>query len=156
MNSRKTATSPIPRSFSLLSPKSGARMPAIFFSGDNSIPKKPCRMTNDEARRNDETRMTKETSRLLRSFNYSGFLGHSTFVLRQFLVTCQSSTSLFGISFKNRSEEHTSELQSHLNLVCRLLLEKKKKYYITDQIDHLYAVSTIPILVHDTFSVAAA
>src|SRR5438477_9814607 len=32
-----------------------------------------------------------------------------------------------------RSEEHTSELQSHVNLVCRLLLEKKKKkikYYI--------------------------
>src|SRR5260370_31801280 len=32
-----------------------------------------------------------------------------------------------------RSEEHTSELQSHLNLVCRLLLEKKKK--IQDQND---------------------
>src|SRR5260370_3318907 len=29
--------------------------------------------------------------------------------------------------FPCRSEEHTSELQSHLNLVCRLLLEKKKK-----------------------------
>src|SRR5467141_5331819 len=29
-----------------------------------------------------------------------------------------------------RSEEHTSELQSHLNLVCRLLLEKKKKKLI--------------------------
>src|SRR5260370_32623939 len=29
----------------------------------------------------------------------------------------------------HRSEEHTSELQSHLNLVCRLLLEKKKLYY---------------------------
>src|SRR5260370_26318990 len=28
-----------------------------------------------------------------------------------------------------RSEEHTSELQSHLNLVCRLLLEKKKQKY---------------------------
>src|SRR5260370_10457387 len=27
--------------------------------------------------------------------------------------------------FKNRSEEHTSELQSHLNLVCRLLLDNK-------------------------------
>src|SRR5260370_10377471 len=27
-----------------------------------------------------------------------------------------------------RSEEHTSELQSHLNLVCRLLLAKKKAY----------------------------
>src|SRR5690242_21601721 len=26
-----------------------------------------------------------------------------------------------------RSEEHTSELQSHVNLVCRLLLEKKKQ-----------------------------
>src|SRR5260370_19690427 len=30
-------------------------------------------------------------------------------------------------SVAQRSEEHTSELQSHLNLVCRLLLEKKKK-----------------------------
>src|SRR5438034_5349881 len=28
---------------------------------------------------------------------------------------------------KRRSEEHTSELQSHSDLVCRLLLEKKKK-----------------------------
>src|SRR5260370_3496342 len=28
---------------------------------------------------------------------------------------------------QERSEEHTSELQSHLNLVCRLLLEKKKQ-----------------------------
>src|SRR4051812_42700383 len=34
-----------------------------------------------------------------------------------------------GIDFKGgtqRSEEHTSELQSHVNLVCRLLLEKKR------------------------------
>src|SRR5260370_16246379 len=30
------------------------------------------------------------------------------------------------LSVAARSEEHTSELQSHLNLVCRLLLEKKK------------------------------
>src|SRR4051812_49932290 len=29
-----------------------------------------------------------------------------------------------------RSEEHTSELQSHVNLVCRLLLEKKNNIYI--------------------------
>src|SRR5260370_17255464 len=34
--------------------------------------------------------------------------------------------SLFRERLK-RSEEHTSELQSHLNLVCRLLLEKKNK-----------------------------
>src|SRR5260370_30193921 len=32
-----------------------------------------------------------------------------------------------GLVRLGRSEEHTSELQSHLNLVCRLLLEKKKK-----------------------------
>src|SRR5260370_8998760 len=32
-----------------------------------------------------------------------------------------------------RSEEHTSELQSHLNLVCRLLLEKKKTQVNTTQ-----------------------
>src|SRR5205085_8691182 len=34
-----------------------------------------------------------------------------------------------GIGRKARSEEHTSELQSQSNLVCRLLLEKKKKRY---------------------------
>src|SRR5256885_10877225 len=32
--------------------------------------------------------------------------------------------------YQNRSEEHTSELQSPCNLVCRLLLEKKKKNII--------------------------
>src|SRR2546430_13178203 len=32
---------------------------------------------------------------------------------------------------RNRSEEHTSELQSQSNLVCRLLLEKKKKKTLT-------------------------
>src|SRR5438046_8791230 len=33
-----------------------------------------------------------------------------------------------------RSEEHTSELQSLTNLVCRLLLEKKKNKYITNEL----------------------
>src|SRR5436190_5147121 len=36
------------------------------------------------------------------------------------------STAIFSSIF-SRSEEHTSELQSHSDLVCRLLLEKKKK-----------------------------
>src|SRR5260221_3920674 len=36
----------------------------------------------------------------------------------------QQAARLCGL---NRSEEHTSELQSHSDLVCRLLLEKKKK-----------------------------
>src|SRR5260370_31989153 len=35
--------------------------------------------------------------------------------------------SVLWMAGRFRSEEHTSELQSHLNLVCRLLLEKKKK-----------------------------
>src|SRR5436190_2410638 len=35
--------------------------------------------------------------------------------------------SLGGHALLQRSEEHTSELQSHSDLVCRLLLEKKKK-----------------------------
>src|SRR5690606_41702950 len=34
-------------------------------------------------------------------------------------------------AFASRSEEHTSELQSRENLVCRLLLEKKKRLIIT-------------------------
>src|SRR2546422_7162921 len=33
--------------------------------------------------------------------------------------------------FRHRSEEHTSELQSRLHLVCRLLLEKKKQMPVT-------------------------
>src|SRR3989475_8741865 len=39
------------------------------------------------------------------------------------------------VATKNRSEEHTSELQSQSNLVCRLLLEKKKN-----------AINSVPIL----------
>src|SRR5260370_20864418 len=38
---------------------------------------------------------------------------------------------------RSRSEEHTSELQSHLNLVCRLLLEKKKKSTIVHDTNHI-------------------
>src|SRR2546428_7950434 len=37
-----------------------------------------------------------------------------------------------------RSEEHTSELQSRSDLVCRLLLEKKKKTYHFDDISHTF------------------
>src|SRR5256885_12045106 len=41
---------------------------------------------------------------------------------------------------KARSEEHTSELQSPCNLVCRLLLEKKKKLLPTSLHAHRHAV----------------
>src|SRR2546422_4201089 len=48
----------------------------------------------------------------------------------------RSETSILEISdgrtLRGRSEEHTSELQSRLHLVCRLLLEKKKTTIIRD------------------------
>src|SRR2546421_2494988 len=39
-----------------------------------------------------------------------------------------------GEDSRARSEEHTSELQSRSDLVCRLLLEKKKKYKINERL----------------------
>src|SRR5688500_19693862 len=42
-------------------------------------------------------------------------------------VSSATSASLFSMRSESRSEEHTSELQSPCNLVCRLLLEKKKE-----------------------------
>src|SRR2546427_7994924 len=51
----------------------------------------------------------------------------------------------FTIYDQDRSEEHTSELQSQSNLVCRLLLEKKKTYRYT----HYETTSTV--LENDVF-----
>src|SRR5437773_8885238 len=43
---------------------------------------------------------------------------------RELVTTLKERLKPFGLA--DRSEEHTSELQSHHDLVCRLLLEKKK------------------------------
>src|SRR2546426_7976383 len=48
------------------------------------------------------------------------------------LVLDSPSASAGGLIHGERSEEHTSELQSPCNLVCRLLLEKKKIIIIND------------------------
>src|SRR2546426_3576524 len=52
------------------------------------------------------------------------------FWMERVLEECDRVSAGFGPDpvtfFKHRSEEHTSELQSPCNLVCRLLLEKKK------------------------------
>src|SRR5688572_31784328 len=50
----------------------------------------------------------------------------------------RSSSRLLIGSTSPRSEEHTSELQSQSNLVCRLLLEKKKR---TDKFDNFYLIN---------------
>src|SRR2546422_8121922 len=57
-------------------------------------------------------RQTSAMSRMLKSYWYSSGL-------RSGVVSASTACS--------RSEEHTSELQSRLHLVCRLLLEKKEK-----------------------------
>src|SRR5256884_1549039 len=66
-------------------------------------------------------------------------LGFSRFAVVRMLLTETFILALFGTGlgialtfltqFILRSEEHTSELQSRLHLVCRLLLEKKKNHY---------------------------
>src|SRR5256884_2754387 len=48
-------------------------------------------------------------------------------VIRSTKPTAPSKTARVGRIALERSEEHTSELQSRLHLVCRLLLEKKKR-----------------------------
>src|SRR5687768_18342113 len=49
---------------------------------------------------------------------------------------------------RGRSEEHTSELQSRLHLVCRLLLEKKKKHTTTTNPDTHTHTQICPHRVH--------
>src|SRR5437867_7391292 len=47
--------------------------------------------------------------------------------MRSLTISCQARIASAVASWPARSEEHTSELQSPYDLVCRLLLEKKKK-----------------------------
>src|SRR5260221_6410852 len=58
-----------------------------------------------------------EAARLRGLHRGDGFVEHAVFADRRVVALAQAV---------DRSEEHTSELQSHSDLVCRLLLEKKK------------------------------
>src|SRR5437588_2297489 len=53
-------------------------------------------------------------------------LQHALFVAHDDVGRAQLDEALQPVVAVDRSEEHTSELQSHSDLVCRLLLEKKK------------------------------
>src|SRR5256885_11242729 len=55
--------------------------------------------------------------------------GRGTLLRWQSVAGSRSSSPFRPLSWPRRSEEHTSELQSPCNLVCRLLLEKKKKQH---------------------------
>src|SRR5256885_2882481 len=83
-----------------------------------------------------------EAGRQVAVLHEDGFEGIKKFLpppSRRALVLCDPSYELksdyakvldmAADSLKRRSEEHTSELQSPCNLVCRLLLEKKKSTY---------------------------
>src|SRR2546430_15418569 len=62
----------------------------------------------------------------------TNFFGLRNFSLNFSVVSQKAFTRLFSYSYATlffRSEEHTSELQSQSNLVCRLLLEKKNKSF---------------------------
>src|SRR5260370_18985274 len=77
---------------------------------------------------------------LFRSLLTLGIDAPETYIYRSIVADClraaefllsrpevdMSRIGVQGDDLALRSEEHTSELQSHLNLVCRLLLEKKK------------------------------
>src|SRR5688572_31637307 len=78
--------------------------------------------------------LTAETHGQLATSIYGGFAvvchqlaERSYFIFGHKLAVCSRCTGLYAGFALTRSEEHTSELQSQSNLVCRLLLEKKKK-----------------------------
>src|SRR2546430_13557776 len=59
-------------------------------------------------------------------------------------TSTRASTSRPRCACAPRSEEHTSELQSQSNLVCRLLLEKKKKQHKTHTCSTQHRLVSIP------------
>src|SRR5687768_17937346 len=68
----------------------------------------------------------------------SGFAFGSTF------STSACGRGITWTETSSRSEEHTSELQSRLHLVCRLLLEKKKKDYASHTVTGAVHLSLQP------------
>src|SRR2546422_2925799 len=62
----------------------------------------------------------------------------------------RAPTTFISKPFRRRSEEHTSELQSRLHLVCRLLLEKKKKKQSTAQVHAIQSQTTTAALHRST------
>src|SRR5207247_8765224 len=68
-------------------------------------------------------------------FPYTTLFRSDGFLARVQLPEPARSRSSQRTTWNSRSEEHTSELQSRVDLVCRLLLEKKKNENQTDNVD---------------------
>src|SRR2546427_5159729 len=71
------------------------------------------------------SRLMSLTSHVARAFGKRDWVEHA-------------AIDVYNTLAERRSEEHTSELQSQSNLVCRLLLEKKKKKNTTSAIGRAY------------------
>src|SRR5207237_8136558 len=69
-------------------------------------------------------------------------------VVPMFIVTPSRKVQPEPITSRCRSEEHTSELQSHLNLVCRHLLEKKKRREQRLPYTRCYSLWRPPYVIH--------
>src|SRR5260221_8180446 len=69
---------------------------------------------------------------LFRSWRWLFPLCAATVLLLAFAVSESKRKRILNSLTAKRSEEHTSELQSHSDLVCRLLLEKKKQKTIRE------------------------
>src|SRR5438270_10579075 len=72
----------------------------------------------------------------------SGSLAEGSSARRRILARAARGQRIPSCSIGWRSEEHTSELQSQSNLVCRLLLEKKK-YLIVCVVGFLFALDPL-------------
>src|SRR5436309_15721324 len=66
-------------------------------------------------------------TRIIEDLHGSIRVGENQPVGARFVVELPLAPESLTVPARDRSEEHTSELQSRENLVCRLLLEKKKK-----------------------------
>src|SRR5690349_22799882 len=74
------------------------------------------------------------------------FFFYSSFQLPIIFAACGAIHFIYTTGISTRSEEHTSELQSRRDLVCRLLLEKKKTYLQPDLNCFFYHLTIMDIL----------
>src|SRR5256885_11983890 len=85
-------------------------------------------------------------------FPYTTLFRSGTLAIEAALMATNTRPGLFRTNYAfmhlTRSEEHTSELQSPCNLVCRLLLEKKKKTrpaYSPPSLAHYLNSGSVPV-----------
>src|SRR2546422_8116997 len=96
-----------------------------------------------EARVLQELTVRKSTDRVLEVGTGSGYLTALLAHRAAHVYSVEVKPALAEFGRRNRSEEHTSELQSRLHLVCRLLLEKKKS--VTGQSRALQDTPIVPV-----------